>query len=126
MIGPKEFYWEASAVVIPEQAPISVYRNEAGGVVISQYQWPDDPVFVFVLPHNAEALCRAILDAAEVDLIISAEHEVTAKDPTANDRQRRHRAKLRDSHGQQNVTVTANRTDEIDGDHEERGSATTA
>jgi hypothetical protein len=126
MSGPQGFYWEASAVVIAKQAPISVYRNETGDVVISQYQWPDDPECVFVLPQNTEALCRAILDAAEVDLIISAEREATPKDATANERQRRHREKLRDRHGQQSVTVTAKPTTEVDGHHQERSSATQA
>ena len=126
MIGPEPFHWEASAVDIAEQAPISVYLGEGGDVVISQFRWPDDPVCVFVLPQNAVVLCRAILDAAEVDLIISAEREATPKDATANERQRRHREKLRDRHGQHNVTVTPKPTTEVDGHHQERSSATQA
>jgi hypothetical protein len=126
MSGPEELEdAEDSDVVVAEQAPISVYTNEAGAVVINQFQWRDGPVCVFVLPHNVEALCRAMIDAAEVDLIISAEHEVTTKDATANERQRRHREKLRDRHGRQNVTVTAKPTSEVHGHRQESGSATT-
>jgi hypothetical protein len=126
MSGPEELEdAEDSDVVVAEQAPISVYTNEAGAVVINQFQWRDGPVCVFVMPHNVEALCRAMIDAAEVDLIISAEHEVTTKDATANERQRRHREKLRDRHGRQNVTVTAKPTSEVHGHRQESGSATT-
>jgi hypothetical protein len=111
MSGPEDLDdSEDSDVVVAEQAPISVYPNEAGTIVINQFQWRDGPVCVFVTPHNVEALCRAMLDAAELDLVISVECEVTAKDSTANERQRRHREKLRDRHGQRNVTVTGKRT----------------
>lgn len=126
MIGLEKLHQSKPNVVVAEQAPISVYTDEEGDVVISQIRWPDDPVEVFVTPHNTEALCRAMLDAAEVDLIISAEREATPKDATANERQRRHREKLRDRHGQQNVTVTAKPTTEVDGHHQERSSATQA
>lgn len=125
MIGLEKLRQSKANVVVAGQAPISVYLGEAGDVVISQFQWPDDPVYVLVRPHNAEALCRAVLDAAEVDLIISAEGEATPKDPTANERQRRHREKLCDRHGQQNVTVTAKSTSEVDGHQHGGGSATT-
>jgi hypothetical protein len=74
-----------------------------------------------------------MLDAAELDLVISAGCEVTAKDSTANERQRRHRERLRDrhgaterdGHGQKNVTVTTKPTSEVDGHHQERGSPIT-
>ncbi len=124
MSGPEELDdSDESDVVVAEQAPISVYTNEAGAVVINQFQWQDGPVCVFVIPHNAAALCRAILDAAEVDLVL-AEREVTAKDATANERQRRRREKLRDSHAQASVTVTAKIANDAGEHHDERGSAT--
>src|SRR5260370_16456371 len=109
MSGPEELDdSDESDVVVVEQAPISVYTNQAGAVVINQFQWQDGPVCVFVIPHNAAALCRAILDEAEVDLVL-AEREVTAKDATANERQRRHREKLRDRHAQNSTTLPATR-----------------
>jgi hypothetical protein len=123
MSGPEELDdSDDSDVVVAEQAPISVYTNKAGAVVINQFQWQDGPVCVFVIPHNAAALCRAILDEAEVDLVL-AEREVTAKDATANERQRRHREKLRDSHAQNSVTVTANLPNDPDQPCQEKGAA---
>jgi hypothetical protein len=73
---------DASDVVIPEQPPISVYTNEAGAIVIKQFQWEEGDVFIFVLPHNAMALCKGILTAAEVDSD-AIQSDVTVKDATA-------------------------------------------
>jgi hypothetical protein len=64
------------------------------------------------------------LEAAEVDAD-AIQNDVTVKDATAKERQRRHREKLRDCHGQQNVTVTAKPRSELDGHHQVKDSATT-
>jgi hypothetical protein len=124
MSGPQYFdNPDDSDVVIPEQPPISVYTNEAGAIVIKQFQWEEGDVFVFVLPHNAVALCKGILEAAEVDAD-AIQNDVTVKDATAKERQRRHREKLRDCHAQKSVTVTAELANDADGRLQESGSTT--
>ena len=89
------------------------HRRKERAVVIHQVSHDDGDVLIFICPDNAPTLCRAILKAAGLDPD-SASCTVTAKDPTANDRQRRHREKLRDSHGRLNVTVTAEPTCEVE------------
>jgi hypothetical protein len=98
---------------VSEQFATYVFTNKHDDVVIHQVSHDDGDVLIFICPDNAPTLCRAILKAAGLDPD-SASCTVTAKDPTANDRQRRHREKLRDSHGRLNVTVTAEPTCEVE------------
>ena len=116
-------YSDDSDLVIPEQAPIRVFTDDDGDVVINQHQWreSEDEVYISFRPEHAAVLCRAILKKAEVDLDI-VERKVAAKDATASERQRRHREKLRDSHADNTVTVTAKLTNELD-DTDERSSS---
>jgi hypothetical protein len=119
-------YSDDTSLVIPEQAPIRVFTDDGGVVVINQHQWreSEDEVYILFRPEHAFALCRAILKEAGFDPD-SVLREVAVKDPHATERQRRHREKLRDCHGRPNVTVTAKPTSEVDGHHQERSSATT-
>ena len=113
---------DPSELAVSEQSPIYVSSDGDGDVVIHQYRWDEGDVLIFLCPHNAAALCRAILKAAEFDAE-AVEREINVKDATATERQRRHRQKLRDSHGQDNVTVTAKVVNDVDETHQEIGSS---
>jgi hypothetical protein len=117
-------YSDDTSLVIPEQAPIRVFTDDGGVVVINQHQWreSEDEVYILFRPEHAFALCRAILKEAGFDPD-SVLREVTAKDPHAAERQRRRREKVRDSHGQDSVTVTAELANEVEGPHQESGSS---
>ena len=91
-----------SKPVVQEQSEIFVSSDEDGDVVIRQYRWDEGDVSIFVCPQNVPALVRAILNAAGLDPDV-----INPKDATASERQRRHRKKLRDSHANDSVTVTA-------------------
>jgi hypothetical protein len=94
-------------VVIPEQQQIEVYTSDAGYIVIKKSAWPrwsEDDVPLCLRPEHVVPVCRAILKEVGIDLNLLL-REVGTKDPTANERQRRHRGKLRDRHDQDSVTV---------------------
>ncbi|NEU96952.1 hypothetical protein [Bradyrhizobium uaiense] len=97
---------DISDAVIPDQDAIAVYKNDQGDIAIKQFRWPDEDGSIFVRPEYAFAFCRAVLEKAgfDPDLLL---RETKAKDVTANERQRRHREKLRDGHGKDSVIVTA-------------------
>lgn len=116
---------DSPLLVVPEQAPICVYIDDNGAIVINQQQWreSDDEVFITVRPEHVRTLCRAILKEVGIDLDAEA-REVVVKDATANERQRRHREKQRDRHGQASVTVTAEIANDVGEHHDEGGSAT--
>src|SRR5258708_24898699 len=88
-------YSDDTSLVIPEQAPIRVFTDDGGVVVINQHQWreSEDEVYILFRPEHAAALCRAILKEAGIDPDKRGP-EVTVKDGTANERQRRRREKL--------------------------------
>ncbi len=113
-------------LVIPEQAPICVFSEDKGAIVINQQHWREceDEVFITFHAEHARTLCRAILKEAGIDPDTES-REVSVKDATANERQRRRREKLRESHDQDSVTVTAEIANEVADPHQERGSATT-
>jgi len=116
---------ESPLLAVPEQAPICVYIDDNGAIVINQQQWreSDDEVFITVRPEHVRTLCRAILKEAGIDLDAEA-REVIVKDATANERQRRHREKLRDGHAQNSVTVTTNLVNDPDEPSHEKGVPT--
>lgn len=118
-------YSDDTDLVIPEQAPIRVFTDDGGVVVINQHQWreSEDEVYILFRPEHAFGLCRAILKKAGFDPD-SVLREVTAKDPHATERQRRRRKKLRDSHDQNIVAVTAKLANDADEHHQRRGSPT--
>jgi hypothetical protein len=120
-------YSDDTSLVIPEQAPIRVFTDDGGVVVINQHQWreSEDEVYILFRPEHAAALCRAILKEAGIDPETRGP-EVRVKDGTANERQRRRREKLRDSHAHNSVTVTAELANDVDGPHQENGSTTAA
>ena len=100
MSGPQYFEDPVSGTAVPAQAPIDVFVYEDDGtVVINQFQWRDGEVFISFRPEFAVGLCRAILEEAGIDPD-TAFREVSVKDATAKERQRRHREKQRDGHGQ--------------------------
>lgn len=109
--------------VVSEQSEIFVSTDDDGDVIIHQYRWDEGDVLIFVCPQNALAVSKAILKAAGIDPDATA-REVIAERASANERQRRHREKLRDSHADNTVTVTAKLTNELDDtDHERSSSA---
>jgi hypothetical protein len=118
-------YSDDDSLVIPEQAPIRVFTDDGGVIVINQHQWreSEDEVYILFRPEHAFALCRAILKEAgfEADSVL---REVAVKDPHATERQRRRREKLRDRHDHDGVTVTAKLVNDADENHQERDSAT--
>jgi hypothetical protein len=114
--------WSNSPLlVVPEQAPICVHCDDNGAIVIKQQEWCED-VFITVRFEHVRTLCRAMFDAAGIDPDIEA-REVSVKDATANERQRRHRQRQRDGHEQDSVTVTGQIANDVDGSHQEGGSA---
>ncbi len=110
--------------VIPEQAPICVYIDDSGAIVINQQQWreSEDEVFITVRPEHVRTLCRAMFKEAGIDSDTES-REVSVKDATASERQRRRRERLRDGHEQNSVTVTDQIANDVDGPHQESGSA---
>jgi hypothetical protein len=115
---------DSPLLVIPEQAPICVYTDDKGAIVINQQQWREceDEVFVTVRPELVRALCKAMFKEAGIDPDAEA-CEVSVKDATANERQRRRRERLRDGHDQNSVTVTGQIANDVDRPHQESGSA---
>ncbi len=103
-------------LVIPEQAPICVFSEDKGAIVINQQHWREceDEVFITFHAEHARTLCRAILKEAGIDPDTES-REVSVKDAT----------ELRESHDQDSVTVTAEIANEVADPHQERGSATT-
>ena len=59
----EEFTWvdeDRRSIVVPEQLAIAVYENPAGNVVIRQQgSYPDEDVFIIVVPFNIRALVTA-------------------------------------------------------------------
>jgi hypothetical protein len=108
---------DPSDLVISQQSEIFVSTDDDGDVVIHQYRWDEGDVLIFVCQQNAQTLCNAILKAAgfDPDSVLR-----TAKDPHAAERQRRHREKARDCHGQDGVTVTAKAASDVNEHNEQR------
>jgi hypothetical protein len=106
MSGPQYFEDPVSGTAVPGQAPIDVFADDDGAVVIHQFQWREGEVCIAIRPEFAFGLCREILEAAgfDPDTVL---REVAVKDAHAAERQRRRREKLRDCHGAEAVTVTA-------------------
>jgi hypothetical protein len=115
---------DCSLLVVPEQAPICVYLDDSGAIVINQQKWreSDDEVFILVRPEHVRILCSALLKEAGIDPDFDA-REVGVKDATATERQRRRRERLRDGHDQNSVTVTGQIANDVDRPHQESGSA---
>jgi hypothetical protein len=107
-------YSDDDDLVIPEQAPIRVFSDDTGAIAINQHQRreSEDEVYIVFRPEHAFALCGAILRAAGFDP--DAVLRGVPKDAGAKERQRRHRGALRDCHGQDNVTATANLAKDVD------------
>jgi len=92
-------------LVVAEQSRILIYTDENGDVVIHQYCRDEGDVVILVCPQNALSLVRGILKAAGFDAG-AIKTEINVKDPTATERQRRHRDNVRDRNGEASVTVT--------------------
>lgn len=110
---PDYFHWAGADIDIAHQAPIAVYTNADGDVVIRQdgdYYRKDDACIV-VRPENARRLVDAILELAApmepAPLALSA-----PADRTAAERQRRCRERKRHD---QRVTATVTQRDSNSG-----------
>jgi len=107
MSGDFDWYGDnAGDVVVREQASIAVYSNPNSEVVIRRKaDWDEDgDVWIVVAPDRARALCESIMRVAadllgEVTTLQISPPKPNGRDRTAAERQRRHRDKLRDSHG---------------------------
>lgn len=61
---PKGIEPSPNDACIPEQRPISVYRNPYGDIVIREHAPdPDDDVWVRVRPENISMLIKALQEA---------------------------------------------------------------
>jgi hypothetical protein len=109
--------------VVHAQAPIEVYTDESDAVVVKQFDWRDGYIVISFRPEHVFALCRALLEEAGVDAD-SALREGSPKDPTAAERQRRRRERMRNSHDQVTASVTAELENVVDSSHQEGGPAT--
>jgi hypothetical protein len=93
-----EFDWNSDAVTVVArtQQAIAVYQNLHGAVVIREQQgWDEDADTIIVIqPEHARAVAAAILSAAGLATDRSPR---PPKDPTAANRQRRRRDRLRDA-----------------------------
>jgi len=114
MSTPDDFDWFADpAVVLHEQPPIAVSRNETGAIVI---RMGGDIIMnydqtVIVLPEHAVELCRAILAEAglDVELVRGDSGGITEKKPAPMsnaERQRRFKEKQRRAGNDGNDEVT--------------------
>lgn len=104
--------------VVAAQGAIGVYTSQAGYIVVRERNPSYVLPCVIFHPQNAEAIIRAIIKEAELPFVLAPKapksEEVLApqpkvKDPTAADRQRRRREKLRksrDSERDNSVDVT--------------------
>lgn len=105
----EKFDWDDGCLVVPfhpEQNETAVYTNHFGDIVLRQknpHSWKDDEDHLVILrPEHAEAIVRAIIEEVGLPYVLVAEPESsgttvrTLKDVTAAERQRRHRAKLRE------------------------------
>ena len=106
-MSTRQFDWsQETELAVRQQMATTIYFNESGDVVVRQREYFDDGDAIVILTlDNAVKLAHAMLR------LVDAEAEVPAstaapKDPTATQRQRRHRDKHRDSSAQ---TVTSER-----------------
>jgi hypothetical protein len=102
-----DFDWQDPTV--KDQPATAVYTSVDGAIVIRQERaWNEDGDTIIVIqPEHARTIAKAILGEAGID--IEAEETSNAagpssKDSTAAERQRRRRARLRDSHAPEAVT----------------------
>lgn len=107
----EKFDWHNGCLVVPfhpEQNETAVYTNPFGDIVLRQknpHSWkPDEDHVVIFRPEHAEAIVRAIIEEVGLPYVLVAESSDTfgatvrqLKDVTATERQRRRRAKLRES-----------------------------
>jgi hypothetical protein len=91
----ESFRWcNDETVVVRTQMAIAIYLNPYGELVIRQegQMHPDEDVWVVIAPDNVPAVIEAMQEA-----IGTADAPATVtKDPTAANRQRRHRDRHRD------------------------------
>lgn len=108
MIACSDFDWTGSgSIAVAEQLAIAIYPNPKGVVVVRQERaWDEDSdTVIFVNPDHARAVAAAILEAAglEPDVVIAGLLAPPATppvaDPTAAERQRRHRQRLKQGGG---------------------------
>lgn len=106
----EKFDWDDGCLVVPfhpAQSETAVYTNDFGEIVLRQKTpgaWKDDyDKLVIFRPEHAEAIVRAIIAEVGLPYVLVGEcsenSEPTARkvtDVTAAERQRRHRAKLRE------------------------------
>ncbi|UFW45407.1 MULTISPECIES: hypothetical protein [Bradyrhizobium] len=106
----EKFDWDDGCLVVPfhpAQNETAVYTNAFGEIVLRQKTpgaWKDDyDKLVIFRPEHAEAIVRAIIAEVGLPYVLVGEcsenSEPTARkvtDVTAAERQRRHRAKLRE------------------------------
>ncbi len=87
-------WWAAEKqglVAVREQAPIAVYLNPRGCVVIRQQNDFDDDSWILVEPDRVRALAEAIVRLAEPERLALPPPSPAVKDTTAAERQRRYR-----------------------------------
>jgi hypothetical protein len=122
-----EFSWHdcGDDLVVPEQQAVAVFWNPRGELVIRQKAdfYPDEDHYVIVHPGNIRKLAHRLL--LEADSLEDGADEqpkerlalAPPKDPTATERQRRHRQRQRDGLDRDtrdtSVTGTPNREDEL-------------
>ena len=87
------FDWnEADNVTVSTQMAIAVYLNTFGELVIRQEGQfhPDEDAWIVIAPNNVPAVIQAMQQ------VMGMTTRTVTKDPTAANRQRRHREKHRD------------------------------
>lgn len=97
------FDWEDVDIIVPAQGAIAVYENPHGSIVVrEQVPYPEEDKWIIFLPQYAELIVRRIIEVAGLPFALvpigtpAIGSSSMAKDPTAAERQRRRRNKLRD------------------------------
>ena len=94
----EKFSWSNADVVIRTQPAIAVYLNPHDEVVIRQQCDYDEDQWVFITKENLPKLIQALLEAGGMTATAPQSMPTSpSKDRTAAERQRKRRAKQRDT-----------------------------
>jgi hypothetical protein len=63
-----DFDWtkNAESIVLASQEQTAIYFNQSGGLVVRQYRWPDDDVFIVVSKNNIPEFLNKLTDACGI------------------------------------------------------------
>jgi hypothetical protein len=67
-IEDADFDWgeNESNIVLESQERTAIYFNGSGGLVVRQYRWPDDDVYIVICKNNIPEFLDKLTDACGI------------------------------------------------------------